>query len=520
MIIQSITVRMYRQILGDCFLIILAGGDGDTSRILIDCGVLQGTPGGKARMRKIVAHIFEEKDSKLDLVIVTHEHHDHISGFQYAEEIFEEKKFDNLWFAWTEDPVDGEGIRLQERFAKKHAKLAEMATALNIETAEDSPARGAADEAVRRMGLAGFSGPLDGHSTGVGADAERLRGSKKIYANLRRWATRTDYLSPGQVWTTPGMMGLTTYVLGPPRNGELLMRSNPASGEDKQTYLAIDETAGGGADDDTASPFPRRYQWRDLAELAKGNAVGGNGCELPNPQDVAATLKWIKEHYFDPKAPCRYGQTKPHGHDCNNDFVCGLPQKYRQIDSARIEDFYSLALRMDNDTNNSSLVLAFELPDDQGTMIFAADAQVGNWESWEKVEFAKNGEPVGITTADLLKRAKLYKVGHHGSHNATLRQKGLELMVDGDLIAMIPTDAAFALQQSKGWLMPNPTVDAALKLRTNNRILRGDRDREETIAAHEKAFRDNSGAAPDPRFGDRIREEQDLYIEYVVFERG
>ncbi len=34
----------------------------------------------------------------------------------------------------------------------------------------------------------------------------------------------------------------------------------------------------------------------------------------------------------------------------------------------------------------------------------------------------------------------LYKVGHHGSHNATLRAKGLELMQSSALIALIPVD--------------------------------------------------------------------------------
>jgi hypothetical protein len=35
---------------------------------------------------------------------------------------------------------------------------------------------------------------------------------------------------------------------------------------------------------------------------------------------------------------------------------------------------------------------------------------------------------VKVKAEDLLERTVLYKVGHHASHNATLRQKGLELM--------------------------------------------------------------------------------------------
>jgi hypothetical protein len=35
----------------------------------------------------------------------------------------------------------------------------------------------------------------------------------------------------------------------------------------------------------------------------------------------------------------------------------------------------------------------------------------------------------------------LYKIGHHGSHNATLREKGLEMMNHPELVAMFPVEA-------------------------------------------------------------------------------
>jgi hypothetical protein len=44
-----------------------------------------------------------------------------------------------------------------------------------------------------------------------------------------------------------------------------------------------------------------------------------------------------------------------------------------------------------------------------------------------------------MTGPDLLKRAIFYKVGHHGSHNATLKEKGLEEM-ERLRVAMIPVD--------------------------------------------------------------------------------
>ena len=69
--------------------------------------------------------------------------------------------------------------------------------------------------------------------------------------------------------------------------------------------------------------------------------------------------------------------------------------------------------------NNSSLAVAFELPGGH-TLIFPGDAQFGNWLSWDRVEFKdESGKALPVTTKQLLNRAVVYKVGHHGSHNAT-----------------------------------------------------------------------------------------------------
>ena len=89
----------------------------------------------------------------------------------------------------------------------------------------------------------------------------------------------------------------------------------------------------------------------------------------------------------------------------------------------------------------------------------------------------------------MLNRAIFYKVGHHGSHNATRKAGGLEEMTSGELVAMIPTDEKFALKQSPphGWKMPFAKLYDALKERTHFRILRADRDRSDIDAAPAKA---------------------------------
>ena len=95
---------------------------------------------------------------------------------------------------------------------------------------------------------------------------------------------------------------------------------------------------------------------------------------------------------------------------------------------------------MDNDTNNTSLVLAIEFIESGKVLLFPGDAQVGSWESWHDVTFkiTENGNSKTVTTPDLLNRTVLYKVSHHCSHNATLKEKGLELMGSDELVALIP----------------------------------------------------------------------------------
>ncbi len=72
----------------------------------------------------------------------------------------------------------------------------------------------------------------------------------------------------------------------------------------------------------------------------------------------------------------------------------------------------------------------------------------------------------------------LYKVGHHGSKNATLKPHGMEAMIGGDLVAMIPTDQAYANTKSPphGWKMPEPELNRALIVSTHRQILRSDLD--------------------------------------------
>lgn len=146
----------------------------------------------------------------------------------------------------------------------------------------------------------------------------------------------------------------------------------------------------------------------------------------------------------------------------------------RKIDTDWLRAFGQLALDLDNDTNNTSLVLAFEFEKTGEVLLFVADAQVGSWQSWAKLEFDVGGRRP-LRALDLLGRTVFYKVGHHCSHNATLKAGGLELMTRDDLVAFIPLDKETAKKQgTKGWKMPAAPLYEALKQRTGQRVVISD----------------------------------------------
>lgn len=99
-------VRMYRQGLGDCFLISLKRSQGGDYKILIDCGVILGTPDAATVMTNVVDNIVATTDGAIDLLVATHEHWDHVSGFIQASSSFERLTVGEVWLAWTEDPDD------------------------------------------------------------------------------------------------------------------------------------------------------------------------------------------------------------------------------------------------------------------------------------------------------------------------------------------------------------------------------------------------------------------------------
>jgi hypothetical protein len=460
---------MYRQGLGDCFLLGFPKRDAALFWIMIDCGVVLGTPDPETQMRKVVEHIIATTGGAVDVLVATHEHWDHVSGFAQVQDLFSEGgraapgklAVKSLWLAWTEDSRNALANKLRADRRSKEQAL-----------------RAAAHE-LRRAGHAmvnpGWPGALPDTAFHIDAAPQPGNGPPFSMASQideivslfgARGATTSDALANARrfsaaapVFHAPGgkpvrideVPGLKVYVLGPPEDEKMLKKSDP-SRRHPETYeasLADSEFGifaavdGSGehyeADRESALPFEAAYR-------------------LSYPQ--AQQMPFFQRHYWGP----------------SNE----LPrdQSWRRIDSAWLSASERFALQLDNDTNNTSLALAFEL-DGGDVLLFPGDAQVGNWLSWQDLTWNDNGRTV--TADELLARTILYKAGHHGSHNATLREHGLEKMTHDDLVAMIPVDHAMAVK--KRWSkMPFDPLVKRLKELTQGRVLRIDEEIPEELA--------------------------------------
>jgi hypothetical protein len=182
-------------------------------------------------------------------------------------------------------------------------------------------------------------------------------------------------------------------------------------------------------------------------------------------------------------------------------------EEWRGIDERWLELSSELALKLDSHTNNTSLALAIELGKNGKVLLFPGDAQVGNWLSWENLRWSVNGQT--ITIDDLLKRVVLYKVGHHGSHNATLKEKGLEKMTSDELAALMPVSEKFARDEKK-WPIPHEPLLEELKIHCKNRVIRSDQD---FLKESKRPF--NLNKQQWKEFTKRVTSNE-LYVEYKV----
>jgi beta-lactamase superfamily II metal-dependent hydrolase len=326
-----VRVRMYNVGFGDAFLLAFPGRERG-GRMLIDCGSHSGSkrPRPVADVVKNIVETVTDDDGvpRIDLVIGTHRHQDHVSGFGQA--LWKEVEVGEVWMPWTEHPTDEEAKRIRETQSKVARRLHASLQLLGAESGLIELAENA----------------LTNH-----------KAMTTLHRGFRGNPPRRFLSGPARTPRRPrALEGVDVHVLGPSRDPEIIRDMNPPIGE---SYFRFGASA----------------------------AEDGNGTEAP-----FTTESWLAA---DELAELGLADLRMDKHDLKRLSEIGGP------------DAFGLAVALEDAVNGTSLMLAFEVGD--AVLLFPGDAQWGTWRRAIDDETAK----------ELLARTTFYKVGHHGSHNAT-----------------------------------------------------------------------------------------------------
>jgi beta-lactamase superfamily II metal-dependent hydrolase len=403
---------MYRVGFGDCFLLSIPNIVVSTDKqfhILVDCGVFSG--GDIGTIEEIVNNIAEVTEKKLAVIIASHAHQDHISGFGKFGDTFTDFQVGEIWLPWTWDETNDEALKIQNRHTALTDQLSQHFEALGARANHNSV------NVIKN--LKGNKLAIELLKSGFGNDK-----------TIVRYLSAGDILAPEQIHVP----GLVTRILGPPESEEFIAQMKPPLG---QSYLRIVH----GKVEVVSHIQPFAQKWGIDRKL--------------NPIHLD-----IKEEK-----------------DLQNNVNFPIDELAFAIDKAR---------------NNESVVALFKFSNK--FLLFTGDAQYGNWRWWLENE----------QSADILSKINFFKIGHHGSENATPKT-ALEGMSDGEFAAMVST-------QSEPWdSIPRPPLMARVNEKTRKKIVRSD------WLSIEGAPRPMADAEPPtPSTFPKEFQKGDLWFDYVI----
>jgi beta-lactamase superfamily II metal-dependent hydrolase len=449
----GIRVRMYRIGFGDFFLLTVPGKNGP-AHILIDCGVHAANIG---TIDACIQDMKKETGNRLALVILTHYHADHMSGFASNYDDFTEFDVGAVWITNRLDPTS-------QKHSKFMAQLTSVAQQLRLQLGArtDDAAVEAQHKVENALGVSGKNG--DG-----GSNAKALRLLQSGFKNK----PPVYYYQGGDEPTLPGELQgmITAEVLGPSpidSGGEF-----SASDNKKEQYLAsLGEN--GVPDASHLEPFDGGKWKAAVADY---------------PSDT-----------FDEFDTGIFGRDHIKKRD-------GASQLESTLAGMQPDALAAAADKLDGTLNNQSLVVLFTCQSKK--LLFVGDAQWGNWAYWLYGKAVTGSDPgISSRARDILGSIDFYKVGHHGSTNATpIPAVGA---LNKDCASMCSTATGAYGSPAKKTEVPRTALMEALESKTGNRLVRSDW----VAAGHEKP--DDEALKELPKLPSGFTTPGELYIDYTL----
>jgi hypothetical protein len=408
---ESVEIRGYQVGFGDCFLVSFIYSETEKKHLLIDFGTT-GLPRSltpSKHMPTIAKSIAKTcGDQQLTAVIATHRHADHISGFATdnktggSGDIIRGLKPKVVIQPWTEDPRAEKDARKATKDSNRSAKS--FVTSL---TSMHQVAKSIVDLTEKKQDWMGAS--LRRELQFLGMD------------NIKNESAVNNLIAMGEakgataVWAHHGsksgleqhLPGVKIHVLGPP-NLEQTEKIKKMRSKDPDQFWHL--LAG--------------FNGNSSLQAARGGKRSSrkNGALPPD-------ARWFRS----------------------------------RLDRVRGQQLLEIVRSLDDQMNNTSLILLFEVFGKK--LLFPGDAQIENW-SW-----ALQDSPDHKATLKLLSEVDVYKVGHHGSLNATPKKLLWENFKKRDpkskkLKALLSTMPGKHGSTTKGTEVPRKPLLAALEKET------------------------------------------------------